>query len=78
MRRDEIPGFGFTAKENKVAGDSLTPLEPAMTEPELSSNATPPRDPVLAAAAAATAATDVNTGLVGEIILPVINCGIWE
>lgn len=75
MRRDEIPGFGFTAKENKVAGDSLTPLDPAITEPELSSNATPPREPVLAAAAAAN---DVNTGLAGEIILPVINCGIWE
>jgi hypothetical protein len=76
VRRDEIPGFGFTAKENKVAGDSLTPLDPAITEPELSSNATPPREPVLAAAAAA--ANDVNTGLAGEIILPVINCGIWE
>ena len=48
------------------------PLAPALTAPELGSNAIPLRDPALAAA------TTAKTGLAGEINCPVINCGIWE
>ncbi len=68
------PDFGFTAKENKVVESEGASLEPALAaptepEPELSSNAAPPRAPDTATA---------KTGLAGEINCPVIICGIWE
>ena len=65
------PDFGV--KVIKADDDeSETPLAPAPTEPELSSNAAPPRAPATAAAAT------VKTGRAGVINCPVIICGIWE
>jgi hypothetical protein len=70
--REPEPDLGFTENENNVAGvsDAENPLDPAPLaplEPDVSSNAAPPR-----------AATTAKTGLAGEINCPVINCGIWE
>lgn len=66
------PDFGL--KWNKVDEesdvDAATPLFTESIEPEVSSNAAPPRAP------AAAAATTAKTGRAGEINCPVIICGI--